>query len=230
MNETYKVDMAQSASSLKLTNGPTTLLPENENNQLVTRWDLGFQYGMWISGKGPTKTVLNCTRLNISNRIPKTTTQTMREEFLGYSFKANNATTGRVPCSLSSSSSSSSIHVTEDKACDEWIWVNEFGCGTAGGKPVMGREPEVWRTNTSLSSGVILASMTNTILKPTSCPGPASISASIDYTENWAADPDSTLFDVPSDSDCPLTNDIEMFRSNIHSSLLLLREGISNKF
>ena len=218
MAKPYQLVFAIDSDKMAQTTGPTSLLSPHANQQLVERFDLGFQYAIWIDGKGADKKTINCTRFDISNL--HMTPAEMKKSFLGESFAASNATTGRVPCSLNSQRMGN---------CDEWIWVNQFGCAKyANGSVAFGHEPEAWRISSSPSSpsspsSLMLASMTNTISRPNVCPGSAQQAASIDYTMDWAPSPDSSVFDVPSDSDCPLAADLETFHSQVHPSLRLPR-------
>ena len=225
MNTTYFVDFAIDDNNVRTINGPTSLLKKNENNVVINRYDLGFQYAMWVDVSGSSKQILNCTRLNVT--AIHMTKETLRESFLGYSYKSNNASSGRVPCSpgLRSEKDEGEGEGVGKGDCDEWIWVSEFGCGPAGHQ-VLGTEPEIWRLNTSsTSTTTILSSMTNEILYPKACqlPGtPTHIAAVIDYTRDWVSHPAASLFTVPSDSECPLAVDVEHFQKQIHSSLSLL--------
>jgi len=55
------------------------------------------------------------------------------------------------------------------------------------------------------------------------------IAASIDYTENWSANPAAEVFDVPSDGDCPLVDDVDVLYRNVHPSLLLFSRRVERK-
>ena len=219
MRKGYTVDYAFDATNLKQSNGPTSLLSSSENNQVVDRWDLGFQYGMWIAGKGVTKTILNCSRLHLRSMSPTS----LKQSFLGYSYRASNAS-NKVPCSLSPNSTSMG-------SCDEWIWNSQFGCGNTTAH-ALGREPETWRlsrlstSSSSSADSFVLASMSNEIFYPKLCQemgNPAHIGASIDYTQDWKSNPVDTMFDVPSDAECPLATDATQFYDALHPSLMLIR-------
>lgn len=214
MNQGYAIDMAINDQTFMETYGPTSMLPSTENNQIVNRWDTGLKYAMWISGKGTTKKIINCTRYNVTG-IHMTRSR-LRESFLGNSMKSTKSTSGQVACSLDS---------TRMGSCDAWTWVSTFGCGQKGASAV-GREPEVWR----VSSNNVLTAMTNDIYYPKVCQtsNPSHIGASADYTENWSPTPDPSLFDVPADGDCPMVSDWNAFVKSVHPSLrlVLAREGV----
>ena len=218
MNKGYTIDMAINDVTFMETYGPTSMLPTNENNQLINRYDTGMKYAMWINGKGSNKKIINCTRYNISGM--NMTRSRLREAFLGYSFRSSLSTTGQVPCSSNS---------TRFGDCDEWIWNSEFGCTDPSGAFHVGQEPEKWR----VSSNNVLTGLTNDIYYPKICLNKynkqSHIAASIDYTENWSANPDPSQFDVPSDGDCPLVDDVDVLYRNVHPSLLLFSRRVEHK-
>ena len=218
MNKGYTIDMAINDVTFMETYGPTSMLPTNENNQLINRYDTGMKYAMWINGKGSNKKIINCTRYNISGM--NMTRSRLREAFLGYSFRSSLSTTGQVPCSSNS---------TRFGDCDEWIWNSEFGCTDPSGAFHVGQEPEKWR----VSSNNVLTGLTNDIYYPKICLNKynkqSHIAASIDYTENWSANPAADVFDVPSDGDCPLVDDVDVLYRNVHPSLLLFSRRVERK-
>jgi len=209
MDQGYTIEMAVDTKNLMETYGPTSMLPSTENNQIINRWDLGFKYSLWINGQGTSKTIINCTKLNVSGE--HMTAERLRSSILGYSFRATNNGKGtQVACSLNST--------RMGHKCNAWTWLSEFGCGQAGGHQALGQEPEVWTTT---AGGTKLTAMTNDIYYPKVCTsdgGPTHIAASIDYTENWSGVVDPAVFDVP--KDCPLVDDLDEWKGHVNGVLL----------
>ena len=214
----HSVFEAWSTSSSRLARrlGPVSTLPLTLNQKVVYDSTRGTAYYMFIDVSKEKEKIINCTR----QAYPKLTAKQLRETLLGSSYQS--LANGSAPCSESSSRMGT---------CTKWQWVSHFGCGVAGQPPKMGREPEAWLLARSSSAAhgidedkeggiLILASMTNHIIYPDA--GPACHNGShtfalVDYTKDYHANPDESVFEVPSDAQCP---ESATTPSNVHPALL----------
>ena len=210
---THSMFEAWSTSSSRLARrlGPVSTLPLTLNQKVVYDSTHGAAYYMFIDASSTPEKIINCTR----TAYPKLTAKQLRASLLGNSYQS--VANGSAPCSESSSRMGT---------CTKWLWVSHFGCGAAGQPPKMGREPEAWLLKSSAvaygaeDDGLILASMTNQIVYPDAgpaCHNGTYMFARVDYTKDYKANPDASVFAVPSDAQCPESASAP---PNVHPALL----------
>lgn len=188
--------MFEAWSSLRIARrlGPVSTLPLNANQKTIFDYANGTAYYLWIdaSDRSTPEKIINCTRTPLG----KMTGQQLRQSLLGNSYQA--VRNGSAPCSETSSRMG---------VCARWQWVSHFGCGTAGQPPHEGTEPERWLLAPSAdAAGFVLASMTNHIIYPEAgpaCHNGTHMFARVDYTRDYQAAPDASVFAAPPDSQCP---------------------------
>jgi hypothetical protein len=165
--------------------GPISTLPLSLNQKVVYPND-GFAYYIYIDASVTPEKTINCTKAPFPNQ----TAADLRTELLGYA--ANSARNGSAPCSESAPGRMGT--------CDRWTWLSQFGCDG-----VLGVEPESWMLapapgGAADGNQLVLASLTNDIWYPPSCPNNLTHSmARSDYTQDYKSNPDPSLFAVPSD-------------------------------
>ena len=197
-NVSFTLFTALELAKGKTREGPSSILPDNENQILVTNGPIGMQWGMFVDLTVQPPKIINCTRFPLGENL---SVKVLRESWVGY-LATEGAEAGTVTCNAT-------------KECTKYEWNHTFGAGCAG-VPKTGQEPEVWFVGTSAfppsSSSASqpgqhsfpLIAMHNDIFYPV-------CNSSVQYRwyhSDWSADfqspaPD-TLFTVPDDANCPL--------------------------
>ena len=125
----YTETIAQDGPNLKRRQGPTSLLPKNENQLLIDRYDLGFTFLIWVDATTPTTPkVLNCSKAPVG--VPPNKTKWER----GYLGNLDRATF--VPPYVQCTSAG-------QPQCQLWQYATTFSCGCAGGS-YTGHEVQNW--------------------------------------------------------------------------------------
>lgn len=197
---------AQDAIGFRERVGPTSLLPDKENQILVNRYDLGYKYMMWVdSSKEPAK-VINCTRGEV--KVPANQTSWALYFAGGFVGAVYNGTT-------------SCVNGTESH-CQVWNNMHTFPiqCEKQN-KSYTGMEPDIWTLAPVDQDKLFLATFTNDVFWPAgSCLSPGNVTHKywhLDFSEDFSTSIDDELFKVPHDDACPLALD-EAFDALVQSS------------
>jgi hypothetical protein len=143
--------VAQDAPGFKSRQGPISLLPKDENQLLIHRFDLGFQYLLWVDATAPVPTVLNCTRAAVE--VPSNKTSWERG-FIGNLYRA-------------------SFNRTTARRGKVYEYNTTFGAGCPYGPPphsYTGHEGQAWTLAARDSSNYTVQSFTNDIHYPPAMP------------------------------------------------------------
>ena len=180
----YTELVAQDGPGFKSREGPTSLLPKDENQLMINRFDLGYQYLLWVDATEAVLRVLNCTRAAVE--VPSNKSRWERG-FIGNldkaAFTRTTATQGKV-----------------------YEYNTTFGVGCPYGPPphsYTGHEGQAWTLATHGSWNYSVQSFTNDIHYPAGAM-PMNCSAGVHkwWHEDWSDvdfGPAASLFDVPTD-------------------------------
>lgn len=147
----YTEQGAQDAPGFKSMQGPISLLPKDENQLLVYRFDLGYQYLLWVDATSAVPKVLNCTRAAVE--VPPNKTRWERG-FMGHLYEATFSRTT----------------ITQAKVYE---YNSTFGDGCPYGPPphtFTGHEGQAWTLATHGSWNYSVQSFTNDIHYPDAMP------------------------------------------------------------
>lgn len=186
---------AQDAIGFRERVGPTSLLPDKENQIVVGRYDLGYKYMMWVDSSQEPPKVINCTRGKI--KVPANQTSWALDFAGGFFGGVFNGTTSCVNGTKSDCQIWNNMH-TFPIYCPMEPW----------NKTYMGMEPEIWTLAPVDHDKLFLATFTNDIFWPEGTCLPAGHKYwHLDFSEEFSTSVDENLFKVPHDDACPLALD-----------------------
>jgi hypothetical protein len=198
---------AQDGPGFRFAQGPFSFLPKEENQLLVVRFDLGYEYLLWVDATAETPKVINCTRGPAD--VPSN--QTAWEH--GYYGNLEKLATLRLPYEQCTSA--------EQPQCQVWEYNSSFG-SSCGGSSYTGHEEQRWLLAPMGPPGVVtpatvfsLSDFRNDIHYPEMPKGCTSSGLHSFWHETWSnvgTSPPASLFDVP--TDCNEVADAETLRQS----------------
>jgi len=194
-NATFSELRAQDSVGFKYRLGPTSLLPKEANQLLITHFGVALEYLVWVDATAAPPKVINCTKAKV--HVP--TNQTAwAHGFLGSLWTPGGTFNGDVPCTGVNSSS-----------CQKWDFRSTFSESCLG-KSYEGHEEQRWLLTPTdgeapPSSNVSVMTFTNDIYRPTGMPSACGAGGHTAWWhDTWltsSALVDASIFDVP--ADCP---------------------------
>ena len=174
---------AQSGPGFKRRLGPTSFLPQDENQILVYRYDLGYQYLLHVDATPATPKVLNCSRAPLG--VPQNKTAWERGYFgeLG-----NAATTGPAPCAPPA------------PGCELWEYDHTANMACLGTDFTIHQTQQWQLSPLAVGQPVFLQEYSNKLFYPPAAPAECLGGDVKWYVGDWSGanlSPDDSLFDVP---------------------------------
>ena len=180
---------AQDAAGFKYRQGPISLLPKDENQILIARYDLATQYLLWVDSTPATPKVINCTKAPI--QVPTNKTR-WEHAFLGSLWLPGGQFNRTVQCPDLKSSD-----------CQRWQYPHNFSEGCLG-KSYAGHQDQSWvlAPTSKDTSDFFPMQFSNDIYRPQGMPAACQPAGGLhawwhDDHSTVSADVEASLFDVP---------------------------------